>query len=58
MTQSEIITHMKILQAIEAIVQESDGEVSYSSHLESYKELFSKAITKTTVIEIRIKRNV
>jgi len=58
MTNAEQKMHTQILKAIQVMVDEIDGEVSYSVDNVSEKELFSKSVSKTTIIEIKIKRNI
>jgi hypothetical protein len=58
MTTAEKKMHTQILAAIQVIVDESEGEVSYSLYNQHEKSLFNKSISKTTVIEIKIKRSV
>jgi hypothetical protein len=58
MKNGENKMHTQILNAIKVIVDEIEGEVSYSVENVSEKELFSKTISKTTIIEIKIKRSI
>jgi hypothetical protein len=58
MTNGENKMHTQILNALKVIVDEIDGEVSYSVDNVSDKEIFSKNVSRTTIIEIRIKRSI